>query len=275
MRAGLSEHQKAFLTATKDYFRLHWKPQRVDPNGAQRLWVYAVTQEDARKMAQVYFQYATSVFRRQIATAEKEIRIATENMGSAQVRIAELEKQIETARQSLEELQKTVPYRTEGEAHEAIGELDRMLNTAQVEIAGIKARITAIQGYQHGVRYQETKGAKGETVRVPVAQEKAGPEAAAKLDMLFIEESIALRGAQAREQMATHLREQANRFVDVKSTLATAPRDKEAQMRVLYNARQDISTWQGRLASFKEQEPKIPARIVIYPVQWVDEPSQN
>jgi hypothetical protein len=271
---GLSERQKAFLTASKDYFRIHWRP-RPDPNGAQSLWAYAVTQEDVRKMAQAYFQYGVDRFRMQVATAEKEIRIATENMENAQKRIAELDQQIETARQSLEESQKTVPYRTEDEAHEAIGELDRMLNTAQVEIAGIKARIMAIQGYQRGVQYQESKGAKGETVRVPVAHEKASPEAAPKLDMLFIEESIALRGAQAREQMATRLREQANRFVDLKSTLATAPRDKEAQMRVLHNARQGLSTWQSRLASFQQNEPKIPARIVIYPVKWVDEPSQN
>jgi hypothetical protein len=278
--AGLSERQKAFLGAARVSLQNHSKLllDRPDPNGPERLLLYAVTLEDAQKTAQAYFQYATRKFRRQVAGAEYQIRIATENIESAEKRIAEIEKQSEAARQAMEELQKTVPYRTESEAHAAIGELDRMLNAAQVEIAGIKACLTAIQGYQQERRagpYKEVTTADGKTVRVLVQQGKTSPEATAKLDMMFIEESIALRGAQAREQMATRLREQANRFVDLKSTLANAPGEKKALTETLTSWKGNLSSWQGNLANTKQQQPQIPAKVVICPVLWADEPAQN
>ncbi|MCX5643412.1 MAG: hypothetical protein NTZ17_01815 [Phycisphaerae bacterium] len=196
-----------------------------------------------------------------VVQAESAIRGATESIESTQKRMSEIEKLSETARKSLEEFQKTVPYRTESEAHAAIGELDRMLNAAQVEIAGIAAKTTAIQKYQ------------GERLRKD--HRPLPSEAVARLDMMFIEESIALRGAEARRQMATQLREEANRFVDLKSTIANAPGEKATLAQTLHRAQQSLAGGQGNLPALKQEEPKIPNKVVIYPVKWVDEPAQN
>jgi hypothetical protein len=256
---GLSEKQELFVEGMFGMFNNPLILYRVDPSGPEFLWLYAVTQEDARKMVQAYVQYATREFRRRVAAAENQIRNATKNIEDAQKQIADLEQRSEAARQSLEELQKTVPYRTESEAHEAIVELDRMRNTAQVEIAGIVAKMDRIEGYR----------------QQPPRKLELPPDAAARLGMMLVEEDIALQGAAAREKRATTLREQASRFVDLASTLAKAPGEKESLTKTLGVARQDFSLWQGNLASLKRKEPKIPPRVVIYPVQWEDEPSQN
>jgi hypothetical protein len=278
--AGLSEPQKAFLQAAKGLLNgpdtgllMH----RPDPNAPLQVLLYALTLEDAKQMARAYFRYARNDWWRGYVTGLNDETVPgwAQRVAQEEARAAELDQGLATARKALEDLVKTVPYRTEAEAHEAIGELDRMLNAAQVEIAGIKARIMAIQGYQRGVQYQETKGANGETVRVAVAHEKASPEAAPKLDILFIEESIALRGAQAREQMATRLREQANRYLDLKSTLTSAAAERKTLGENLDMHRQELAGRRQDLEAAMQQEPKIPAKIVIYPVQWANEPSPN
>jgi hypothetical protein len=267
-QAGLSTGQKTFLDAARGVYTMASRAavnpagcpivlgpmmDHSDPNSPERVVLYAVTLDDAKKMARAYFQFAKREFRLRVATAEKYIGIATENIESGEKRIAELDQQSATARQVLEDFQKTVPYRTESEAHAAIGELDRMLNAAQVEIAGIKAKMEAIQGYQR------------EMVRR--AMEQTSRE---RVDMMFVEESIALRGAQAREQMATRLREQANRFVDLKSTLTNAPAEKQTLIESLKPTRGELATWQSKLESAPQNEPQIPNKVVIYPVQWTE-----
>jgi uncharacterized coiled-coil DUF342 family protein len=260
-RADLSDQQKKLLETLKRLFQQANRPllrDRPDPNGPTRVLLYAVTQEDAQKMAQAYLQYTEDTFRVDVRGFGRNVQHGVEEIESTKKKMAEAEKRIEETQKSLDEFQKTVPYRTESEAHEAIGELDRMLNAAQVEIAGIKAKIATIQEYQRGgpgySRSEETRS---------------------RLAMIYIEESIALRGAQAREQMATRLREQANRYVDLRSTLANAPEEKKKLEGELANAQSYVSSYQLNLARARENEPKIPVKVVIYPVKWADEPTQN
>jgi len=272
--AGLSEGQKALLVIVEGLLSKGYpRPPRshIDPNHPEHLLLYATTLEDARKMAVAYYQYATREFQERYAKAENWVRTCAEDAEKAQKRIAELEKRSETAQKEFLGFQKTVHYRTETEAQEAVSELDRMLNNAQIEVAGITAKIEAIQSYrQSRVVVQDAQGR-----AVPATQPVTPPETTAKLNAMFIEESIALRAAQAREQMATRLREQANRFIDLKSTLANAPGEKKALTETLETAQRSLSSWQDNLANTKQQQPKIPAKVVIYPVLWADEPAQN
>jgi hypothetical protein len=278
-QVGLSAPQKAFLQVAKAVLndrRTSLLMDRPDPNGPQRVLLYALTLDDAKKMAEGYFQYARNYWwRGYLNSLSQDTQKVAENYASKQERLVQIDKLIETSQKSLEQLQKTVLYRTEAEAQGAVAELDRTLTTAQVEIAGIKARITAIQGYQHERYYQEIKGANGETVRVPIQPQKTSPQATAKLDMMFIEESIALRGAQAREQMAARMREQANRFIELKSALTSAAAERKPLVESLESAERILPERQKRLEATRQQEPKIPGKVVIYPVKWVDEPSQN
>jgi hypothetical protein len=253
---GLSEPQKAFLWATRELYkdpRSLLVLSRPDPNGPQRLMLYAVTEQDARKMAQAFFACARAEFREHIQGTEKWLRKLSEEIAQGKKRITEVEEQMAAAQKALEEVQRSVPYHSESEAHEAVAELDRMVTNAQVEIAGIKARIETIQGYQHGgPGYSRSE------------------ETLPRLAMIFIEESIALRGAQAREQMATTLRRQANRFIDLTATLARAVAEKPTLTASLEKGQKQLEAYQRDLTSAPEKEPRIPDKVLIYQVSWGD-----
>ena len=79
--------------------------------------------------------------------------------------MSEVDQLTETTQKSLDNLAKTVAYRTESEAQAAIGELDRMLNAAQVEMAGITAKIEAIQAYRQERREAASRRPPGEPRR--------------------------------------------------------------------------------------------------------------
>jgi chromosome segregation ATPase len=239
---------------------------RPDPNGPPRVLLYALTLDDAKRMAQAYFQYARNDWwRGYFDSLVKKAQVNASNVARYQTRLAEIDKRVEVAQKPLEELQKTVPYRTESEAHEAVVELDRMLNAARVEIAGITAKIEAIQGYRWD---------KPEAWQV-IPRRAVPEEAIARLNMMFVEETIALRGAEARKQTATNLREQANRFLDLKSTLTSAAAEKKPLMEDLKDNQNNLASYQRELEVLRQEEPKIPAKVVIYPVQWANKPSQN
>ncbi len=262
-RAGLSAPQKAFLQASKAVLnnpRTSLLLDRPDPNGPQRVLLYALTLEDAKKMANGYFQFARDFWwRGYFASLEKKVQESTDKVARTQARLSEVEKTIETAQKPLEDLRKTAPYHTESEAHEAIVELDRMLNTAQVEIAGIRAKMDRILGYRKE--------------RPPGLQ--LSPEAVARLDMMVVEEDIALQGAAARQKMATSLREQASRFIDLRSALTSATAEKKPLVESLGADQKVLAEQQKELEATRQQEPQIPAKVVIYPVKWVDEPPAN
>jgi len=258
--ARLSEQQKAFVRATKTLLnnpRTSLLMDRPDPNGPQRVFLYTLSLADAKDMAQAYYQFARNDWWwGYFDSRSKKVRESAEKVAREQKRLAEVEQQIETAQKSLEGPQKTVPYRTESEAHEAIGELDRMLNAAQVESAGIKAKMQAIMKHQRD-------------------SQRLGQEIINRLEMMYVEEAIVLQGTEARRQMATQLREQANRFIDSKSALTSALGEKKSLEERLAADQKALADLQPEVEATRQQEPKIPNKVIIYPVKWANESRGN
>ncbi|MEN6334156.1 MAG: hypothetical protein ABFE01_07825 [Phycisphaerales bacterium] len=255
---GLSTEQKQFLQATEGLLNANREsgpaPQyRVGDEGADRprqLLLYAMTMEDAKAMAQAYVQFVMGRWRRDIDAQEGYIREFKGAITAAQERIRELEKTIGSSEQTLNSLKQRLPYRTEKEAMEAIAELDRMLNAAQVDIAGIRSRIKAIQDYQTG------KSPLDETIK-------------AKLQIMFVEESIALQGAEARKKMATQLRTDANGFLDVQRSLVNAKLETEQLQQKIAASSDEMQKAQYRLEMVMAEKPKFgDYAIAIYSVEW-------
>lgn len=255
-QVSISEGQRALLKVLNNPIRgRNLLLERSDPNDSMRVCLYAVTLEDAQKMAQAYLQCAVSNFRHQIDGLETLTDKGEEQIAEAEKRLSELGTLAETTAKSLEELRKEVPYRMVDEAQAAIGELDRVRNAAQVEVTGIRARIEAIQEYQ---------------------QQRIGvPAVTSKLQIMFIEESVALKGAAAREKMAMHLREQASRFFDLECTLANTTQEKARITEDINSYRNNLKVVADQLESARELEPQIPDRVVICPVAWIGDDPNN
>ncbi len=238
-----SEGQRTFLAGAIDIGldrigsgRLTAEYRREDPNHSVVI-LYAVSREDAEHMAKAYLRFAMEHHHRKIEQCRSNIQQATEKIASTKKRIPELEEAVATNQQAMTELKKSVPYRTTEEAMQAIGELDRMLNTIEIEIAGIRARIEAIQKYQ-------------DDVKAPLAIKRNCP-------VLFIEESIALQGAEARRRTAGRLRHQANTFIDLSQALPILETERQNRTVDLPRFEEHLARTQRELAHAKEREPKV------------------
>jgi hypothetical protein len=260
-REGLSTAQKEFLKATDGLLNAgrqgsppQWYTADSGTEGPRQLLLYAMTLEDAQEMVETFVQFVMERWQREADTHRGYIKEYAGSTAAAEERIRELEKAIENSDQTLQSLKQRLPYRTEKEAMEAIAELDRMLNAAQVDIAGIQSRIKAVQEY---LRSGELR--LDEAIR-------------AKLQAMFVEESIALQGAEARRKMATQLRTEANRFLDVQQSLASARQDKGGLQEKIVVNRKELSKWEHRLEQVMNNKPEIADHaIALYPVEWAAE----
>jgi hypothetical protein len=215
-----------------------------DPNAYVVLFA-AVSPEDAKEMARVYLRLAQSKYEQELQSLTDVMQRTKERIASKEKRLPELEELLKNSRASLETLRKAVPYRTDAEATAAIGELDRLINTARVEIAGVRAKIDAIHGYG-----------------------QQAPAVAAKLEVMLVEESIALRAAEARRTEASSLRTQAARFVDLNNTLKEATEEKNQITGELRTAPNVVREQNQRLAEVKAQEPRVPdSKVFLYRVK--------
>lgn len=223
-----------------------------DPNRPAAL-LFAMTQEDAKTMARAYAQFAMLAFRTNLGFAERDKEKATKEIAALEKKIPEVEQLLKKSQDSLEALGKTVPYRAEQDAVEAIGELNRVRNATQVEIAGIRAKIAAIQKYQH---------------ELPTEQ-------VSRLSLMFIEESIALQAAEARKKMATDLCDEASRFVDLKQTVQKTTGEKETLSARLPQVERELREAQSRFDHIKQIKPQVGGAVTIYPVHWTAGPSER
>jgi hypothetical protein len=240
----LSTLNPAYLASSYDG-RWTVAGRQDDPNYRSVLF-YAVSPEDARKMAEAYLRTAQNAYDSDRKRLVNHVEQVKNHIAFAEKRIPELEESLKTSRAALEDLRRTIPYHTDQEATAAIGELDRMINTARVEIAGIKAKLDAIHSY-------------GSNQPTAVA---------AKLEAMLVEESIALRAAEARKTEATFLRTQAAKFVELNKTLEKAPREKDSLTRELAQRPQELQNNLRELAKLQEREAvPLDHKVFIYPVK--------
>jgi hypothetical protein len=156
--------------------------------------LYAMSVDDAEKVARAYVASIEVKKEEGIRDLEMAVWTVSQEAQTDPNALSQLASPLSTTEKEREKLQQAAPYRGVEEAFEAIVALDNSFNAAQMDIAAIQARIDAIKGYE-----------KDKETSVPVN---------ARLEVMLVEESIALKGAQARKQAAADLREQAQKYID-------------------------------------------------------------
>jgi hypothetical protein len=223
-----------------------------DPNQPAVL-LYAMSPEDAKTMARAYTQFCMLAYRTNLGFAERDEEKATKEVEVLRKELSELEELLRKSQESLDQVRKTAPYRTEQEATQAIGELDRMRNATLVELAGIEAKLAAIQKYQ----------------------KELPSEQVSRLNAMFVEESIGMFAADARRRTATRLRDEASRFVDLNQTIEKATAEKKRHLTRLPYAEKEVKQAQGSAEYMKQNKPQVGGAITIHPIQWTNPVSQN
>lgn len=244
---GISNAQKAFLLKGDLEEKTIVASYRIieNPNPSRQLLLYAVSIEDAQKMAQAYYDNAYSRLEQSKGQVKRQIDQYEQEIASHQKELAEVQRILQNAEPEFEDLEKKVPYRSTQEAKTALAEFNRMLNALTVEIAGIEATIKAIDDYR--------------------SDKRTSPQLLIRLEDMLIEEAIKRTAAEAREKTASALQTNAIKYIDLEARIS----HKAAQKTELTEAISDRQRRQERKISDLENMavPQIlNNKVTIYPV---------
>jgi hypothetical protein len=220
------------------------------------LWLYAVSEDDARKMTRGVIEYITKV-------ADRNVQVTKDVIPDRQGKIAEAKEQIpkskrilETARENYQRAKKLSFYssmddnQVAGELRKTILEMSKMLDLIDVEIDVINAKIAAIEHFAH-------------------TGEFGGTATNSRRRQMMLEERVELAGAQTRREGVLKIKKREERLSDLLSRKTDASNKLDALERGLKKDEQALEDARESLANPGAyfQHPKIRGnKVVIYPV---------
>jgi len=177
--------------------------------------LYAVSNDDVKKMAEAFAE----VFLRQNNETLKpfldgylnkyhdKLRQYQKLVTETKAQIPKKEKELEELQTELDKLKERGYYQSEDQAQKAILELNAMLHTENIELAGMKAKRQAIE--MHRARVSQRIEMQTETDRKTINWEPI----LLNLEQKYIDVMIDFEVAKARQETARDLRGQAHFFL--------------------------------------------------------------
>jgi hypothetical protein len=218
--------------------------------------VYAVSQEDAKRVTEALLELWTAGAKRRTQEVEDRFRKQEEEMARANNDLQNKQAELESVTRQLEELRgSTRSLSTDEDAREqakaTVLEMDKILNTLDIEITGIKAKLTAIDQYKSERKLTSIEGL-------------------AKLEVMLAEQTVELAGALAKMEAARGIREAHQKFYDLATQRATLERE-------VWSLRTALGNWPVRRRDWEERLADPPAfwlppkvyenEVTIYPVR--------
>ncbi|MBL7153828.1 MAG: hypothetical protein ISS79_08925 [Phycisphaerae bacterium] len=215
----ISPAQREFLEAGRAIYRDGSLGDQVVDHF--RLWIYAVSKDDVEKTTQALIQFLTAEAEAKIRLWLSECKKLTEDsIPGYKKRVSEAEGEIKAVQTKLDTLKKTVHYVSIEEAMQTVLEFNKTLNTLEVEIAGLQAKVSANKEY--------------------MAHANLTNDALTKLQQILADHIIELAGALAKKETATKIRDQAKEFYDLHTQLTKLPK-------TLTNLRKSLSSHESSL----------------------------
>jgi hypothetical protein len=203
---SLSQQQRKFLTSSDAI--TWWGIEEI--RNHDTVFLYAVSQEDAKKMVQAYLEIPTNEINARIQEYEKYIKDRKEEIVEIKKVLPEKQKQADEMEPKYMEIKKTRYFSLSDDeayekAKETMLEMDKMLDILEIELAGIKEKMAVIDEYRKTPQNAQDW-----------ARRRELPEGMlAKLEQMFIEQTIELKSAEARKKAAMKIRDRDKTFVDL------------------------------------------------------------
>jgi len=226
---SFSQAQRDFLTGS-DALAVIDRGDMVRRHYMVRL--YAAGEDDARKMTEALIEALINRTNERMRERENTVRELEEKVAETKKKIAEAEEELKDAQPDFDSFRKNVHYRDHLEAEEALSGFNKMLNTLNVELSGIRARLETIRIFQD----------KGK------AEGFATTETIGKLEQMYIEQTIELKAAEAKMHTITPLRNAAKTFVELSLRLQAAESTKYNLSNDLKRYKEPLSALEGELA---------------------------
>jgi len=201
----LSERQREFLKASD---AMGWWGIE-DIQNHDLVLLYAVSEEDAKKTARAFLEVATEQVTARRLEREKQLSETTAQISETEKELADKQKQAKEAYSKYREI-KNVRYfsldvsEAYGLAKETMLQMDKMLDTLEIELAGIREKLVVINEYRKPPRDAQD-----------AMRRKSLPDGMmAKLEEMFLEQTIEYKSAEARKLMALKIRDREKAFLD-------------------------------------------------------------
>ena len=257
---SLSEQQREFLTASD---ALGWWGIE-DIQNHDMVLLYAVSEEDAKKTARAFLETAIEEVTTRKRGYEKRLNEMIAQISETEKQLPEKRKQAKEAESKYREI-KNVRYSSLGDseayerAKETMFQMDKMLDVLEIELAGIREKLGAINEYRKTPQDAQD-----------VMRRKSLPDGMmAKLEEMFVEQTIELKSAEARKQTALKIRDREKAFLD----LFRQWDDLEAEIIRLSKSLDDLKTQKNQHEQYLAREtPEMRPpdvyqnKVTIYPV---------
>lgn len=235
------------------------KPPVAEAPESTKFWVYGNSEKEARENAQTIIDLVAKLAYADVEKAKQGLRRHREMIEKLEAEIPELERKREEIEREIEEHKKTVHYSGDADARRSILEWTDLLNTIEVDLVGIKARLAKIKELTEKEHQKKT-----------VDHEVQGA-----LSRMQMAAEIDLASALARKEAAQSFCKKAADFIALKKKRQRASREVKENQDELAYSRRAVSRYEEVLA--KLQAADIPPvelvdnEVVIHPVR-VTEP---
>lgn len=247
---SLSEQQRKFLTGSDAL--VWWGIKDIANHDMVQL--YAVSEEDVKKTVQAYLEAATNEVKANEQTWKNLLREAEEKIAKAKKELPDKEVQAKAAKVNYQNMKKQFHklFRDSDaveEAKQTILEMNRNLNTLNIEIKGIEAKLSAVKEYK--------------------SKKNISIEGLAKLEQILSEQTIELAGTLARKEAAIQIRTIEEKFYESYTEMFRLDCEVINLRDDLRNCELDIFRAKERLARPTPEmlQPEVyQNKVTIYPV---------
>ena len=195
---SMSAKQKEFLETSSSYDTVS-EPSLEMPIGYNKIHLFAVTQDDAKKMVKAFVEQINESTHRNQMEIEAYLRNLEQSFSQNTKDITEKQIQLEDIVKSYTKIKEDLYQFTSADkavefAKNSIMEMDKKFNDLDIELAGIRERIKSIEAYRN--------------------DPKQRAEIRAKLDGMYIDLMIELSGLEARRKVAKEIYAREQEFLD-------------------------------------------------------------
>lgn len=219
---SMTTNQKEFIKTSSSYSVTGGNLPNM-PIGYLTIRLCAVSQEDAKKMALAFIELLNERAKERIKHEEDSLRKIEERIAQAKKELPEKQKQLKEVEQSYQSIKEaTHQFSPDGEASDqaktSIVEMDKTLNALDIELAGIREKLKAIEKYRNEANLRD------------------------KLNEMYIELMIELSGLEARKKATEKIRRLEQEFLNLfyereKLRNDVNELDKTSKIKIDYNWR--------------------------------------
>jgi predicted nucleic acid-binding Zn-ribbon protein len=250
---SMSHKQKEFLETSSSYeFRAEFFPDK--PIDYVRISLYAVSQEDAKKMVQAFIELVNKRVNELRNEYKQEIHENEQGFIQAQKDLPEKNSELKEVEQEYKELKEKIhPLSSDTEAvdlaSKSIIEMNKTLNDLEIELAGVNERLKTIEKYRNE----------------PVPKRS---EVAAKLDVMYVELIVELSGLEAKKSMTGKINSMEQRFMSLFSQQNDLINCIKGLDSTIKKYPKNIEQWTNDFKSNPNMQPLevYQNKVTIYPV---------